>query len=100
DLNRARESGDSDREGAMAASLKECGQVLGILNQEPDSWFKSRTGTGNDELDNDEIESLIKARDAARDARDWGEADRIRDALSKAGILLEDGADGTTWKRG
>ena len=100
DLNRARESADSEREAALAISLKECGQVLGLLNQTPDDWFKERTGDDADGLGDDEIESFIKAREAAREARDWGEADRIRDTLAAAGILLEDGAEGTTWKRG
>jgi cysteinyl-tRNA synthetase len=100
DLNRARESADSEREAALAVALKECGQVLGILNQTPDAWFKERAGDDADGLGDDEIESFIKAREAAREARDWGEADRIRDTLAAAGILLEDGAEGTTWKRG
>ena len=99
DLNRARESGDSGRETDLAAALKECGQVLGILNQTPDAWLKSRTSASVDDLDDNKIESLIDARNAARDAHDWDEADRIRDELAKAGILLEDGAEGTSWKR-
>jgi cysteinyl-tRNA synthetase len=48
----------------------------------------------------DEIEAMIAARTAARQSKDFAEADRIRDELSGQGILLEDGAEGTTWKRG
>jgi cysteinyl-tRNA synthetase len=105
DLNKAkeareaREGGDSDRQASLAATMKECGQVLGILNQEPDSWFKSRTGDEVDGMSDDDIDALIAARNKARDASDWGEADRIRDALTEAGVLLEDGPEGTTWKR-
>jgi cysteinyl-tRNA synthetase len=105
DLNKAkeareaREGGDSDRQASLAATMKECGQVLGILNQDSDSWFKSRTGDEVDGMSDDDIDALIAARNKARDASDWGEADRIRDALTEAGVLLEDGPEGTTWKR-
>ncbi|MCG8100052.1 MAG: cysteine--tRNA ligase, partial [Candidatus Thiodiazotropha taylori] len=46
------------------------------------------------------IDAMIQARIDARAAKDWGEADRIRDELQDAGILLEDGPEGTTWRRG
>ena len=48
----------------------------------------------------DEVEALIQARQTARANKDWGEADRIRDALSAMGIVLEDSADGVRWRRG
>ncbi|MGD8965405.1 MAG: cysteine--tRNA ligase, partial [Gammaproteobacteria bacterium] len=46
------------------------------------------------------IERLIVARKEARGRKDWAEADRIRDELAQAGVILEDGAGETTWRRG
>ena len=47
-----------------------------------------------------EIDAMIDARDAARAAKDWAEADRLRDALTDMGIILEDGSGTTRWRRG
>ena len=70
--------------------------LLGLLEAEPEAWFKGETG-GDDEAA--EIEAQIEARAAARKAKDFAEADRIRDALKARGIELEDGPGGTIWKR-
>ncbi|HSW93853.1 MAG TPA: cysteine--tRNA ligase [Gammaproteobacteria bacterium] len=76
--------------------LKKLGGVLGILQDNPDSFFQG----GNDQLDVAKIESLILARNEARAEKNWAEADRIRKALSDMSIVLEDGASGTSWKQG
>ena len=55
---------------------------------------------GEDGLSDDAIEALIAERDQARENKDFARADEIRDELAKNGVLLEDGAGGTTWKRG
>ena len=99
DLNKAKEAPAPESQAALAAALKQCGQVLGILNDEPDSWFKSSETAGAEGMSDEEIESLIAARNEARDTSNWSDADRIRDELAAAGILLEDGAGGTSWKR-
>ncbi len=79
------------------AELLGGGQALGILQQDPESWFKGGVNGG---LADSEIDGLIAARNAARKAKDFAEADRIRKTLAEAGVVLEDGPKGTSWKRG
>ena len=98
ELNKAKEAGDPDRAGALAAALREMGGVMGILQEDPESWFKHVDGGGD--LSDADIDGLIESRNQARADKDWAEADRIRDELAAAGIVLEDGPAGTTWRRG
>ena len=81
--------------GQMKGALLKMGNLLGILEQSPETWFKGDIN----EAEAAEIEALIQERNAARKARDFAEADRIRDELDARGIVLEDGPGGTTWKR-
>ena len=74
------------------------GTVLGILQADPEAYLQG--GAAVDGLSDGDIEDLIRQRREARQARQWAEADRIRDALTQAGVILEDGAGGTTWRRG
>ena len=67
--------------------------MLGLLYNDAESWFK-----GADD-DNSEIETLIAKRAEAKKNKDWAMADAIRNELKEKGIVLEDGAQGTTWKR-
>ena len=77
--------------------LLAAGRLLGLLDQDPAEFLKGRAGTGD--LDDAAIEALLAERAAARAARNWGRADEIRDQLGQAGIVFEDGPDGTTWRR-
>ncbi len=97
----AREVNKVRRPAAQAepkAALVAAGDILGLLRERPEAWFQQRPGAGEGPAPA-QIEDLIGRRDAARRQRDFAEADRIRDHLAARGILLEDGADGTTWKR-
>jgi len=75
---------------------------LGLVEQDPDAWFKWQpAGAANAAgLDDATIEALIAERTEARKAKDFARSDEIRDQLAADGIVLEDGAGGTTWRRG
>ncbi len=70
------------------------GALIGLLTEAPEAWFK---GEASD--DDDAIDALVRERDEARAQRNFARADEIRDQLQAAGIVLEDGAGGTRWRR-
>jgi cysteinyl-tRNA synthetase len=101
EINRNREN-DPRRAAALAGCLRDLGAVLGLLQDAPETFLRAATGTEpgvSTALSEDQIEALIAARIQAREERNWTEADRIRKDLDAHGIVLEDGASGTRWRR-
>jgi cysteinyl-tRNA synthetase len=96
DLNRTKQESASDA-SALAACLRRLGGVLGLLQQQPEQFLQSGAAAGADDVA--EIELLIKTRNDARASKNWALADEARNKLTEMGIVLEDGAQGTTWRR-
>lgn len=93
EIQRLRET-DSQSAANHGALLKHLGGVFGLLQRDPEIYFKA----GSADLDVIKIEALIQARQMARAEKNWAEADSIRDQLLKMNIVLEDGAGGARWR--
>ncbi len=104
ELNAVKAAGNGEAAAAYAAELRALGSTLGLLEREPEEWLATHseltagaeTPAGRPDLA--EIDRLVAARTAARRARNWAESDRIRDELADRGVVLEDGATGTSWR--
>ncbi|MEI7369607.1 cysteine--tRNA ligase [Pectobacterium colocasium] len=81
----------------LASALRKLSGVLGLLEQDPEQFLQNGAQVDNDEVK--EIEALIQQRKDARAAKDWALADQARDRLNEMGIVLEDGPQGTIWRR-
>ena len=86
-------------ESALAPQLKALGGMLGLLQRDAQSFLQAEQAGAASGLSNEEIDQKVGARDTAKKARNFAESDRIRDELKAAGIVLEDSAQGTTWRR-
>lgn len=97
EINRLNDGGERATE-THAQLLRQLAGILGLLQQDPEQFLKGESGEGG--LSDEEIEQLIEARATARANKDWATSDRIRDLFAEQGIVLEDGAGGTSWRRG
>ncbi|ELV7517933.1 cysteine--tRNA ligase [Photobacterium damselae] len=94
EINRLK-TDDMAAASVLGARMRELADVLGLLGQDPEAFLQS--GANDDDVA--EIEALIQQRLDARAAKDWAAADQARDKLTEMGIILEDGPQGTTWRR-
>ena len=86
------------RSPETARQLKGLGAVLGLLQRDPLEFLQGGP-VAEEGYAAERIEALIQARAEAKKAKNFAESDRIRDELKAAGVLLEDGPGGTTWRR-
>ncbi len=87
---------DPSGAAALAALLRKLGGILGILQTSAEEFLRSGAG----EVDAAHVEALIAGRKAARESKNWAEADRIRDELKALNVVVEDKDGKTTWRIG
>jgi cysteinyl-tRNA synthetase len=92
-LNKA--EGETERL-QLATDILAAGDLIGVLQNDAEDWFTSSTDS---EISDDEIESRIADRNKARADKNFARGDAIRDELAAKGVSIEDGADGTRWRR-
>ncbi len=92
----ANKAEDAAEKSRLKAQLLDAGDLLGILKHEPAAWFSQTRDDSS--IDSAHIEQRIADRIAARKAKNFAEADRIRLELADQGVLIEDGPQGTRWR--
>jgi len=97
EINRLKGEGKTENAADLGGVLRKLGAALGLLQQDVDAYFRGTATEGG--LSDAEIEDLIAKRNQARVDKNWAEADRIRDLFKENGVVLEDAAGKTTWKR-
>lgn len=94
EINRLREMGDISQATALALRVKQSAAIFGFLQMDPETFLQ---GDASDDF-SQHVEKLIANRMVARQEKNWAESDRIRDELKKMRVVIEDGAQGTTWR--
>ena len=98
ELNKARKAKQLEQAAALAAELKTLGSVLGLLQAAPEAWLQAPGTLVENVPTPEEVAVAMEARIAARAAKDWAQSDALRNGLAARGVLLEDGASGSTWR--
>lgn len=98
EVNRLK-SEDAAAANTLAAKMRQLAAVLGLLEQDPDLFLQNAHQNDDDDSQVAEIEALIRMRNDARKEKNWAQADVARDKLNELGIVLEDGPQGTSWRR-
>lgn len=100
DINTARQSGDADRALFLAGQLKSLGAILGLFQLEPIEFLRGISGDNvAGGLSDADVNALVEERTRARAEKNWARGDEIRDQLNQAGIVLDDSANATRWRR-
>jgi cysteinyl-tRNA synthetase len=104
-LNSANVNGHTQEADALAAELRSLGGVFGLLRRDAEEWLRRpklshASAADSSAIPDARVDELVAQRNQARQRKDFGEADRIRDELSRGGVTLEDSPGGaTTWRR-
>lgn len=93
ELNKA----DVGEQAAIKGRLLAAGELLGLLQQDPEAWFKR--ARGSEMISEQEIEALIAERAQSKRDKNFARADQIREELQAKGVVLEDSRQGTKWRR-
>ena len=100
ELNRAKSETRTADAQRLAATIVELGAVLGVAQAQPEQFLRGQAANAvSGGLSDADVDRLVAARIAARQAKDWKEADRLRDELQRHGIALEDSGGVTRWRR-
>ncbi|MBA2654627.1 MAG: cysteine--tRNA ligase [Gammaproteobacteria bacterium] len=95
EINRLKDEEKFNEAAQVSALLKRLGGSLGLLQNDPETFLKGSLSGA----EVDHIECLIKARETARADKNWAEADRLRNELQLLKVIIEDGPQGTTWRK-
>lgn len=94
-INKLAQEGELTLASQHAGLLKHLAGIMGFLQDDPQSFLRADVSREDEQ----EIQALVDQRDQARDQQDWAKADELRALLLQKGIMLEDSADGTQWRR-
>jgi len=89
---------DSEKAG-LHSQLMGLAELMGLLQQDPEQWFKQTRGGEKESISEAEIELLIAQRQQAKADKDYTGADQVRQQLLELGVVLEDSREGTSWRR-